>query len=105
MNTSNISKYVYFKLSKKALAASSIYNLTPNKLYKLTVDYKLPSDMSPLSPDTIYIIIADNGRSITCPLTFKSSHLDELTMWIKATTLTVVKTKKGKTKLTIQELD
>jgi len=67
---------VYFKLSQAKLAASSIVDLTPNKLYEAT-----PIDSS----DSIGLIklVDDAGFKLTVRTDGPSAHLDYLTRWIK----------------------
>jgi len=67
---------VYFKLSKKKFASSTIYNLTPNKLYNCT---KLPNF------HWLYSIKKDRGWE--CILFIDKNkpcgHLNNLTHWTK----------------------
>lgn len=66
---------VYFKLSKKAFAASAILDLTPNKLYEFTPIPKV-SGLGYIIDDSNYNLLIDIDV-ITC------LHLNQLTGWIK----------------------
>lgn len=77
-----VGKQIYFKLSKKALAASRIRNLTPGKLYTVTKVYS----------NNVAYIENDVGNSINTLLgkgvgTYRKDKpwcawLDEKTTWI-----------------------
>ena len=65
---------VYFKLSKKKLATSTILDLTPNKLYEVTF----------MSHPTLYTMIDDSGYKIAVNIDKDlNPHLGYLTHWIK----------------------
>lgn len=87
-NTS--STYVYFKLSKKAMANSDILDLTPGKLYKLQAH----------SDWTSKVILDD--IDVVCVPGSLNLHLCGKAKWIYAHASTVFNTRLGHTKLTIQ---
>ena len=66
-----VGRKVYFNLSAKKLAASTIIRLTPRKYYEIVR----------VADSGMHYILDDSGREITCYINNKTAHLDFLAKW------------------------